>query len=45
MFQTEFVEEVKPHIKCPITPPPPENRAGIEIKWKNIVEPDRPLMK
>ena len=44
MFQLEVVEKIKTHILCSINPPPPESSAVYEITWKNIVEPDRPLM-
>ena len=39
MFQTEVVEKIKTHILCSV--PFYENRAVCEIKWKDMVEPDR----
>ena len=44
MFQTEFVEEIKTHILCPITFFF-ENGAVYEIVWKNIVEPDKTMWR
>jgi hypothetical protein len=39
------VEKIKTNFSCSVTlPPPPENLIVSEIMWKNIVEPDRPLM-
>jgi len=41
MLQINVVEKVKAHIFCS-TPFSPANRTVNEIKWKNIVEPNRP---
>ena len=46
MFQTTFVEKIKTHILRSVTfifff----ENHTVYEIMWKNIVLPDRPLVK
>jgi len=43
----KVAEEIKTHISCSITPPPPplENRATYEIMWKNTVQLGRPQMK
>jgi hypothetical protein len=35
MFQTEAVEKIETHVLCSINPPPPDNRAGYEVMWKN----------
>jgi len=42
MFQTKVVEKIKTHFltKYHVS----ENVAVYEIMWKNIAEPDRPLM-
>ena len=37
MFQTNFVEEIKVHILCSVTPP--ENGAVYEIMWLYILDP------
>jgi len=39
MFQTKVVEKIKTHILCSIVF---LNRVVYEIKWKNIVQPERP---
>jgi len=39
---TKFVEKIKTHILYSITWF--ENRAVFEMKWQNIVEPERPQM-
>jgi len=41
MFQTTFFKKVKTQILRSITFFLVENRAVYEIRWKNIVEPDR----
>ena len=41
MFQIKVVEKMKTHNLCSVTFFP-ESRAVYKIKWKNIVEPDRP---
>ena len=38
-----FVVKIKTHILCSIISPP-KNHAVYELTWKNIVEPDGPLM-
>ena len=43
MLQTKHAEEIKTRILRSINPPP-DNRAGYEITWKNIAEPGRPQM-
>jgi hypothetical protein len=43
MFQAKFLEKIKAHILCSIIFFS-KNRAVYEIKWKNMVEPDRPQM-
>ena len=40
MFQTKFVEKIETHFSCSIMFS--ENCAFYDIKWKIIVEPDRP---
>jgi hypothetical protein len=40
--QTKFVDKMKTHILCSITFY--ENCAMCEVIWKNMVEPDKPLM-
>ena len=42
MFQTKVVEKIKTHNLCSITFL--ENLTLYEIKWKSIVEPERPQM-
>ena len=42
IFQTKFVDEIKIHFTSNNIFF--ENRAFYEIKWKNIVQPDRPQM-
>ena len=48
MFQIKFVEKLKTHIfssvTSPLPSPPPENRAVVEIMWKNRVQPERSQM-
>ena len=44
MFQTKVVEEIKTHILCSITPPPPLKWRFNVIIWKNTVDPDWPQM-
>jgi hypothetical protein len=44
MFQAKFVEEIKTHILFSVNIFFLENRAVYETKWKNIVQPDSPLM-
>jgi hypothetical protein len=44
MFRARVAEELKTHILCSITSPPPKNRATYEIMWKNTVEWGRPQM-
>jgi len=43
MFQTKVVEKIKTRILCSVNFF--ENLAVHEIMWKNMAEPDRPLMK
>jgi hypothetical protein len=40
MFQIQIAEKVKKHVSRSTTFP--VNRAVYEIKWKKLVEPDRP---
>jgi hypothetical protein len=42
----KFVEKMKAHILCSITPPPTpqKNHAVFEIVRKSIIEPDKALM-
>jgi hypothetical protein len=45
MFQTKVVEKITRHIFVVVEnspPPPPESRAFFEIRWKSVVETDRP---
>jgi hypothetical protein len=42
MFQTKIVEKIETHILYSITSF--ENGGVYEIMWKNVVEPDRPLL-
>ena len=42
MFQTLAVQKIETHILCSVTIF--ENRAFHEVKWKNMVQPDRPQM-
>jgi hypothetical protein len=42
-FSGGFADNVTTHILCSITFFL-ENRATFEMKWKNVVEPDRPQM-
>ena len=42
MFQTKFAEKIKTHIFCSRTFL--ENCAIYEMRWENIVEPNRPQM-
>jgi hypothetical protein len=44
MFQTNIVEEIKPHILSSLLFFFPESCAVYEIMWKNAVEPNRPQM-
>ena len=44
MFRTKIVEKIKTHILCSTFLLFCFNRVAYEIKWKNIVEPDRPHM-
>jgi hypothetical protein len=40
------VEKIETHIWCSAKFfPPPESRAAFEMKWKNVPEPGRPLVK
>jgi len=41
MLQTKVVEKIKPHTLCSKTLFS-ENRAVYKIRWKNMVQPDRP---
>jgi hypothetical protein len=36
----KVLEKIKPYILCSVTFS--ENRAVYEIRWKNVVQPDRP---
>jgi hypothetical protein len=40
MFETKFVEKSKDTFYVQY-PPPPENRAGFEIMWETMAQPDR----
>jgi hypothetical protein len=42
MFQTKVVEKIKTHFM--FNNSLPEKRALHEIRWKNVVQPDRPQM-
>ena len=44
MFRTKVLEKITMNISCPITFFFAENFAVYEIKWQNMVEPDRPQM-
>jgi len=44
MFQTKVVEKIKTHILSAIIFFFSEIRAVYEIMWKNMVQPDKPLM-
>jgi hypothetical protein len=44
MFETRVVEKIKKYILCSITFYHPKT-LYYEIRWKNIVGPDRPQMK
>jgi len=46
MFERNVPDRVKTHIlfKNSPLPPVPENRAGYEMMWKSMVQPDRPQM-
>jgi len=42
MLQTKFVEKIKTRILC--SKHFPKNQTVYEVKWKNMVQQDRPQM-